>query len=65
MPEAKNKYRCRHSKAYPTVVANLAGYMWCPDCGSVRGIVSVKSNEFAFAEKGWRYPQYTERGDSE
>ncbi len=48
---------CRHSKAFPSLVLNLAGVMWCPDCGAIRSITAIGSNGITFSTNHWLYPR--------
>lgn len=33
---------CKHYNAFPTIYhASHAGYLWCPDCGAIRGISTL------------------------
>lgn len=58
--------RCRHNRAWPTIYAGTAGFMWCPDCGAVRQIkCNTGSNSFAFSEPRWIRPGPTWEKDME
>ena len=58
MPRARNKLKCRHSAAYPTIYGGVVGFMWCRTCGATRSIRQVKDNTFRFDEPQWSYPTY-------
>lgn len=53
----RNITNCRHSLAYPTIIADVAGFMWCPDCGAHRLINRVNDGAgYEYAHRGWIYP---------
>lgn len=52
----RNKTNCRHAKAYPTVMARVAGFLWCPDCGAHR-LIRLSVNDESYSPAGnWIYP---------
>jgi hypothetical protein len=52
----RNVKDCRHNHAYPTMVKLFGGFLWCPDCGAHRLIVTCGTNGYYPASKRWIYP---------
>lgn len=48
---------CRHKDAYPTIYFQQLGFMWCPDCGAIRGIEAVAPGRFTYADDRWLLPK--------
>ena len=52
----RNKTNCKHLRAFPTIVAKVAGWVWCPECGAYRMIEIVSGNAYKNSHRGWIYP---------
>ena len=48
----RNTKNCRHSSAYPTVMARTAGFLWCPDCGAHR-LIRLDRGSDEYSPAGW------------
>lgn len=62
--------RCRHSRAWPTTFGRM-GFMWCPDCGSVRVIErsayptpNNPNPPFGYYDKKWRQTKAYKEGSA-
>jgi len=52
----RNLTNCRHSRAYPTIIAQTAGFLWCPDCGAHRLVNVIEPGRYQYASRVWIYP---------
>lgn len=54
---SEEKKTCRHKRAWPTIIAQTAGFLWCSDCGAFRLIEIVEGNQYRHSTKRWIYPR--------